>query len=513
MTATERVFAAPREWARVHPVSPLLGGWAVIAGFGGWWLHNQVPGGEDESFEFADRLGWIVVLAVAVAAIVIGFSYLSWAFHTYRITDEAVEQRKGLLFRQQKQARLDRVQAVDVVQSLVGRVLGFAFIKVEVAGGAGSGIELKYLRLADAEALRNEVLALAAGARMPARDAAAGAPVTDADAGSRGHFHLAPAPGSARVAVAAAPERPLLAVPIPRLLGSILLSVGTITSLAVGLLFLVGSVAAGVFIPEVDIGAAFFGGGFLGIATGVFGVISTTLATLNRGMNFRLGVAADGVRIAHGLLETRRQTIPPGRVQAVRLRQNLLWRGRDWWQITVNVAGYQDNHEAVSTLLPVGPRSEALTALWTVLPDLGDPDPVGVVSTAMSGTGAEGGFTASPRTARWLDPFQWAHRGVRATDTALFIRSGRWTRELVVVPHERTQSLALHQGPWQRALDLASVAVHSTKGPVRPVASHLAVPDALALVEDQAVRARQRRAAAGPERWLAAMGVEAHDPR
>ena len=86
------------------------------------------------------------------------------------------------------------------------------------------------------------------------------------------------------------------------------------------------------------------------------------------------------MRLAHGLMETRRQTIPPGRVQAVQFKQSLLWRGRDWWEIVANVAGYQDDQQAVSTLMPVGTRGEALTALWSVLPNLGDADPAGTVS-------------------------------------------------------------------------------------------------------------------------------------
>ncbi|GMA35161.1 hypothetical protein GCM10025876_13650 [Demequina litorisediminis] len=81
--------------------------------------------------------------------------------------------------------------------------------------------------------------------------------------------------------------------------------------------------------------------------------------------------------------------------------------------MTINVAGYQEDQEAVSTLLPVGTRQEALTALWLVLPDLGDPDPAGTVSLALSGIGDEGGFTAASTRARLFDPLQWRYRGSR----------------------------------------------------------------------------------------------------
>lgn len=507
---TERVYSAPRDWAHVHPVSPLLGGWAAFAAVAGLWISNGPLSGNGDADDQGPRAPLLLAAAVAVVAalVAIGYGYLSWRFHTFRITDEAIEQRKGLLFKQQRQARLERLQAVDVVQPLLGRIFGFAAITVEVAGGANSRIVLKFLRLADAEALRNEIVALAAG--EVAQSSAADASAPHAQGGLRDQldaFKLVPQPGSARTAVAAAAERPLVAVPVKRLIGSILLSGGTITLGAAGLILVVGSIAAGLIAPEIDMAAAFFGGGFLGVISGMAGAVSYFVANLNRGLNFRLGISRDGVRVAHGLVETRRQTIPPGRVQAVYLTQPLLWRGRDWWKVVVNVAGYQDDQQAVAVLLPVGTRNDALVTLWAILPDLGEPDPAGLVALALSGRGVDGGFTPSPASARVLDLLQWRNRGVRATETALFIRAGRYARELTVVPHARTQSLALTQGPWQRSLGLAGVQIHSTKGAVKPVARHLAIADAIAMLDDEAARARTRRASDTAEEWMEKVGL------
>jgi putative membrane protein len=489
-----------------------LGGWAVLAGVAGYAFYNMGPGttAGDEGRELHVSFALIAVAAVVGAMVAVGFSYLGWYFHTFRITDEAIEQRKGFVFRQQKQARLDRLQAVDVVQPLVARVFGFAKISVEVAGGAQSGIALQFLRLADAEALRNEILALAAGYRAEVA-ARHGDPDPQQREGflreEREHFRLAPAPGTARTAVAAAEERLLVAVPVPRLLLSILFSWGTVTAVVSAVLLVGGLVVVAIVVPDIDVVGAFLSGGLIGLISAVAGMVSYSVSALNRGMNFRLGISSDGVRIAHGLLETRKQTVPPGRVQAVHFKQSLLWRRRDWWQIVVNVAGYQDDQQAVSTLLPVGTREDALAALWAVLPDLGDPDPAGTVSRALSGSGADGGFITAPKSAKWVDPLQRRFRGVLATETALFIRRGWLVRELIVVPHERTQSLALKQGPLQRALGLADVAVHSTKGVVSPVAQHLDVADAIALLTDQARRARARRKVQTPEQWMQKVGL------
>ncbi|WP_062530271.1 PH domain-containing protein [Demequina rhizosphaerae] len=548
------VYQAPREWTRLHPVSPLLGGWVFIGLLLAYWVHNQVPAwvdGGDDTFAFFDRFPflWLVLAALLAFAATIGISIWQWSRTEYRIGDDAVYLRQGIITRQQRQARLDRLQAVDVVQPLLARIFGFAAINVQVAGGQKSGVELKFLRLGDAEALRNEILALAAGVKQekvagndaaPTTDATvtpgvaatgtdattpanATTPGTDADgtaassAGIRGH--LAQRAGALsnpeavlsgteqfRTAVAAAEEREVYTVPLKRLLLSILLSGAAITLLT---LPFVGLIAFVVF--RVDVVAAvtaFIGTSLVAIVTAAAGLLGFFWTRLNGGFGFTAGISADGLRLRHGLTETRRQTVPPGRVQAIRLYQPFLWRGQDWWRITINVAGYGEDQESVSVLHPVATREEAIRAVWLVLPDLGDPDPYGTLGHALHGSGAEGGFTTSPESARRVDPFQWRFRGVRATDRALLIRRGRWERELFVVPHERTQSLGLTQGPIRRALGLADVVVHSTQGPVTPVAAHLAVDDAMALLDAQAARAREGRRRQTPEQWMSAVGLE-----
>jgi putative membrane protein len=83
------------------------------------------------------------------------------------------------------------------------------------------------------------------------------------------------------------------------------------------------------------------------------------------------------------------------------------------------------------------------------------------------------------------------------------IRQGLFARDLVVVPHEKTQSLSISQGPLQRLLSLATVEVHSTHGSIRPIAHHLDLGDAVALLEAQSARAREARARQTPEQWMA----------
>ena len=533
---TGRIYRAPREWTRVHPVSPFLGIWPVVGAALFYLVISRAPdwigGGERDVTDAisATHIPWLIIAAglLAIVLLIAGAGYVGWRMNEYRIGDDAVYQRKGVLFRQQRQARLDRLQAVDVVQPLLARLVGFGVIRIEVAGGENSGIALEYLRIGDAEALRNEIVELAAGYKRRGGPAAevpasggheADAVVAIAPDGTAGALQgdnvvfagLRHGAVDDRVEHAAAAERPVYKVPVGRLIASIALSWPTFWLV----LTPVWIVALMVFF-RVDIGdvlTAVVGTSLVTAVPVIAGLFGYFWTKLNRGFGFAAGISQDGIRLRHGMLETRRQTVPPGRVQAVRLRQSWWWRKAGWWEVSINVAGYQNDQDAVSTLLPVGSRADALEAIWLVLPELGLVDATGAtdsaVSAAMDGTGADDGFTASPSRSRAYDLFQWRQRGVRTTDWALLIRSGRFVKEVSIVPHARTQSLALQQGPLQRALRLATVEVHSTNGPVKPIARHLAVADAVALLDAQAERAREGRKHQTPEQWMKAVGLDA----
>jgi len=161
-----------------------------------------------------------------------------------------------------------------------------------------------------------------------------------------------------------------------------------------------------------------------------------------------------------------------------------------------DVAGTQ------TTLLPVGDLDQALLACWLVLPDLGTDDAVGALTNALHGTGPDGGFTIISRRARPIAPFTYRREGFLVTARALVLRLGRVTRRAQIVPHERTQSLGIEQGPLARALRVASFTVHSVTGPVRPGVANLDLAVAARLMDEQSARARAARAQDRTERWM-----------
>ncbi len=88
-------------------------------------------------------------------------------------------------------------------------------------------------------------------------------------------------------------------------------------------------VAAVVFQPEMLVFLIFaIGGPAVAVGTRILALFDFTVAE-----------SPDGLRLRSGLLSTQHQTVPPGRVQAVRISQPVLWRGRDWVRLEVNVLG------------------------------------------------------------------------------------------------------------------------------------------------------------------------------
>lgn len=520
------------DWRRVHPASPFVRGWVALAAmfvfFGRDSFERLLQGGPVFDDRFAGRAPWLLLGGGGVLLLtVLGF-VLSWYFTRYQVADGYVRVNSGFLFKQQRQARLDRVQAIDVVQPLLARIFGLAELRFEVADAGQSAVHLAYLRADEARQLRATILAGAAGGATPA----GGAPAAAGIPGTPGTPEVAanpePAAGRPPAPAVEAPEHTVLTVPPGRLLGSLVLSEQSVA--------IVLGAAASVLLSAVTENRGFY----LYLIPAGLGLVAAYWNSFNKGFNFTAAISPDGIRLRYGLLDTLAQTLPPGRIQALRVLQPPLWRVFGWYRIQVNVAGYGTsggNGEGSSrtTLLPVGTYAEVFTMLSLVLPDPGTPDPARVFTaglTGLAGTGRshgpgarpavpgapdDGGFVTTPRRARLLAPLGWRRNGFAATETALLLRSGRWWRQLVLVPHQRTQSIALQQGPVARRFRVADLVLHTTAGPVVPRLIQAGLDEARDLLNAQAARARTARRRQTSEHWRAGTnhpgpGPENHVP-
>lgn len=529
--ASLRTIALPEHvtWRRVHPITPLLKSWQLVAALlaFAFFNMNEGIGATIEAIQnLADIRAVVIPLLVGfgVLVAVIGLFWLSWRAETYAVDADAVYQRTGILAKQLRVARMPRIQAVDVVHPLLGRIFGLGQVTVEVAGGGDSRVTLGYLPTAELERLRTEILGYSSGALSLPTPAAVPAP--DADA------HL-PA-GSDESASSTESTRPQVAQPVP-LEEFPLYSVGLDTIIrsslrSVGAIFLVIALIAA--IAGLVIGWWVSDRRDAWLSAFVLPLIPVILAyggfmwkSINERWNFRAFATPVGIRLHRGLSTDTSSTLPPGRVHAVDLIQSPLWRGPGWWKVSATVAGRADNElEAAApsgVLLPVGDWDQSLRALWLVVPDLGVPNPDAVLVDVLHGTrddgvgnpqapigSAERGFVrVSPRS-KLFAPLSWRRKAILLTDTCVIIRRGWWWRAAAVVPYERIQSVHLTQGPLDRKLGTTTLTLDLVEA--TPPLSGLHSDDAAALEAVISARALRRRETEALDRWLA-RALEAQD--
>ena len=452
-------------WHRLHPATPLLkGGIALIAILGIVIVNLRdvlielVIGGSGRSGGEGELLTWIVengLLGLALLAITVGLLlfitglYLSWRMHSFRITDEVVEVRSGILFRTNRKGRLDRIQGINIVRPFFARLFGAAKLEVNVAG-QDANVQLSYLSSVNADALRGEILRLASGTQ-----AAVAAPT-----GQGGTLI------EKRVAELLAPERDPDAAPpqsvvtmhLGRLIGSLVLSSFTV----VLVLVIVGAI-----VGAASTGDLRFLAGFI---IPIIGMGGYYISKFTRSLRYSIAGTPDGVRVGFGLLSTSNETLPPGRIHSVQVNQPLLWRAAGWWEIKINRASTSSASgaagQANTTILPVGNLTDARRVLELVLPGMVDEESILLLERGLLSSGGDDGFVNSPRRAAAIRWFSWRRNGFVITPEAVLLRRGAIWRQLVIVPEARIQSVAIHQGPLLRLLGLASLRVHTVAGPI-----------------------------------------------
>ena len=480
------------EWHRLHPASPLLKGGIALIAIIGVVVANlrerlieffvpQSPGYGGDPVDLLVEtgfVGWALLAVSGLLIVLVAVFYVSWRMHTFRITDEVVEVRSGVVFRTNRKARLDRIQGINIVRPLFARIFGAAKLEVNQAG-QDANVKLEYLASGAADDLRREILRLASGTRAasaPARPAADGSFI-DRRVGELLAPELDPD--------AAEPES-VVKLGTGRLIGSILLSGTSVFVVIAGL---------GVITSSIWASAALFG--LFALIPAIIGVVGFYIQRFLKSLRYSIAGTPDGVRVGFGLLSTSNETLPPGRIHSVKVSQPLLWRPFGWWEVRVNRASHSSTSGAAgqqnTTILPVGDVEDVRRVLGLMLPEFAGDEALALAEIGLGGRGdLDDGFTSSPRRAAVLRWFSWRRNGFAVSPGSVLLRKGAIWRELVIVPHPRVQSVSVAQGPLLRRLRLVSAHVHTVAGPISAQLGAIDRDAALLLFErvaDAAVRA------------------------
>ncbi|GGF28770.1 hypothetical protein GCM10011399_22380 [Subtercola lobariae] len=517
---------ADGEWHRLYWASPLLKGgfalvailWFILANLrerlvdlflptgpvdgGGGPGSGPGPGAGDNGDIVAlvydhGQTGIALLIIAGVLVLSIAAFAVAWRMHSFRISDEAVEVRNGVLFRHNRQARLDRIQSIHITRPFFARLFGAAKIELSVAG-QDAKVDLAYLGSGQVDELRREILRRASGVQAPgspggstsSRDVADEATAQPGLVNRRLQELLAPELDPAE----AMAESVVKITPL-RLIGSLVLSEFTVFLLLV---------VAALIVSSSWVHHAFI---LVLLLPSLLGSLGFYVRRFTKSARYSIAATPDGVRIGFGLLTTSNDTLPPGRIHAIEVTQPLLWRPFGWWMIRINRAGHASSHGSASQhhtlLLPVGRQADVDKVLGLLLPGLTGAETQHLVVAGLSASHGAG-FTGAPGRAIVLRPFSWRRTGYATTADAVLLRSGFFWRRLMVVPLARMQSLHVAQGPVRRMLGLAALHFITIAGPVR---ASLGVIDrglAVAAFESLSAAAIVAAAADSSHRWAAA---------
>lgn len=156
MSVPERWDPAPGEWRRVSPrylwvdLAGVIVGWLVLA------AASSVP-------YWATRQPWLLVLPAVVLVVLVllaAFTPRRVRSIGYRLREDDLLFRRGLMFQRFVAVPYGRMQLVDINRGPLDRALGLAGLRL-VTAAAASNVTVPGLPMGDAEELRDRLVELA----------------------------------------------------------------------------------------------------------------------------------------------------------------------------------------------------------------------------------------------------------------------------------------------------------------------------------------------------------------
>lgn len=446
---------------------------------------------------------WPFLLAGAWGLVGAVGDALRWAFTRYRITDDYVERRTGVIVRRYRSVRRDRIRSIDVTARLRHRLAGLRVVLVGAGQQVTSGesaLSLDALHRRDAVALRRRLLTTSTAASSPVEaDDVAGA--IDA-AGT-----VDPRTGSDPSADAASGRgtRVLSRLRPGWVVYNVLGVWGFLT--AAGLLWgaswfasTFGFDLAGWLLDRVgpdQIGWAWTVV-VVGLGAGLLGMAGMAVSFVVTSWRFELalvpGPESSQLRTRAGLLTTREVNRDVRRLRGMTIAEPVLWRWMgmaDTQVVTTGLSIWSSSQPA--SILPRGPISVARQVAAEVLGADADPfdaplvrHPAGALRRRLWwATAAAGILTAVlwwivahgalPGWTLWCGAVTWvlglggavvAHRalGHALSGAYVVVRAGMVSRTTTALRRDAVSTIAVRESILQRRLGLQTVSAMTAAG-------------------------------------------------
>src|SRR5690625_122720 len=294
---------------------------------------------------------YLILILGAIFLVILSFSVASWYRFTYRVEDEELRIEHGIFIRKKRYISINRIQSINLTQSVFHRIFKLVKVQVETAGGGeGAEVSLKAVTLQDGELLRADIKAKPESIEHSTREDVP----TD--------------------------------YPSDKISVRRLFIAGT-TSGSIGVLlavfaFLISQ--AEQLIPDdfFDQSVQWIIGLSLTIIIGLGIILLLVLwllgiaGTMIKYGNFTITKYENELFITRGLLEKKQTTIPLKRIQAVGIDESILRQPFGFAEVYVEVAGgsLEKGEDFSTVLFPILKREEIESFLGKYLPNYKAPD-------------------------------------------------------------------------------------------------------------------------------------------
>jgi len=428
------------------------------------------------SGNIVDRL--MIGAGVALIFIIVA-SVLRYWFFRFRITEDSVLIREGVVKKKQLDIKFDRIQGINTAQNIVYRYLDLVTVSFDTAGSSGDEGNLPAVPSAFAGALREKI------GRPLGRACTVDSPETTAESDP-----LLALDWRDMIRIGLSDKRVLL---VMALLSPLLDRLGDE----------VDSVIAST-LESATQGAMQFGiaGGVLMFFTIAIGVI-LLLATISiaaaflRYHDFKLHLDGSTLRSHGGLLTRHEVSMDLGKIQTLRLQQGIILRGFKRFVMTARQArSSHRNDSSKNFTIPVVteelaaslrrrflqqegrgliqiPTSDQFTAISKYSMRMPILINVLIAVLVTSITYSIEGDRAALLFLLWI-PISvlrifktWQHAGYHYTDEGFVRRSGTLGYRTVALLYRKVQRVTVSRSPLQRRKGLATLRVYMASGSVR----------------------------------------------
>ncbi|WP_369212925.1 PH domain-containing protein [Streptomyces flavofungini] len=280
---------------------------------------------------------WVVAGALLLIGGGVAVDALRLRHSRYRVGDERVELREGVLFVKHRSLHRERVRAVDLIANPLLRVLGLVKVRIgtgEQSSAQESALELVPVRRAEGERLRRELL----------RRAATGAADADGPLAALDRSWIRYAPVSF--------VTPVIALSA----GGAVMQVSEWFQAQQAVISWVGGLFSGVSIAVMVL--------VLAAVVLVVGAVGSLGLWVEMWWNYRLDREPGGtLRVRRGLLTTRSISLEEARLRGVDVVEPLGLRLAGAARVDAVATGLrsrdEDSHAEANTLLPAAPRALA----------------------------------------------------------------------------------------------------------------------------------------------------------